>query len=144
MKIAKGISYVDTYVISDKDIINSIGVITYSKLQYKFPDVFQYFRECKLNCSDIGVIPHEHNLYLEYEAFDLKREIILCMLYNDYESSVRFLLNSTPPPKNPLMQYEDFSFIWIIICFVNILLLVLCTYLVCEKNKDSFLRKKYL
>lgn len=137
MIIQKGVSYVENDIISDKDILYSIGVISYSKLQNLFPDVFQYFPECKLNSSNLGVISSEFNIWLEYESFELKRQIIFAMLDETYETSVRFLIGSSDPPNLPLLQCNDFSVFWILLCFVNIFLIVFCTSIFMVKNKEK-------
>lgn len=136
--INKGISYVNDSIISDKDIIESIGIISYSKIQNMFPEYFSFFKECKLNDNPIGVIPSDINLQLEYEGIDLKREIIFCMLNEDYVSSVRFLIKSSNSNKVIISNCESFSIFWILICFTNLLLLIFCSILLYTKNKNIY------
>jgi len=140
-QINKGVSYIGDNVVSDKDIILAVGVITYSKLQYKFPCVFQFFEECKLNENRLCKIPYHLNLNLKLTGFDLKREIILCILNEDYKSECRFLIGSSPPPNLPLMQEDEFSIMWLILCSFSLLIIFACTFALIFKNK--YLNKMY-
>lgn len=134
IQVHKGISYINGTIISDKDIIYSLGVVTYSKLQYKFPDVFTEFVECHLNENEDCRIPSYYNLFITLEGFELKREIILCMIFPEYKSEVRILLDSTPKPRLPLAQYDECSIMWLIVCFFNLLILIVCSSLLFIKN----------
>jgi hypothetical protein len=132
MNVDRGLSYVDDRVVSDKELIVALGTVTYAKIQYQYPYAFEYFPECNLNTMGITA-PGYHNTYITLSGFELKEEIIRCLLDPERESEVRKLFGSSPPPALPLMEKDDFGYIWIIICFINLFLVFLAAVVLYSK-----------
>lgn len=142
IQVHRGISYLNRNIISDKDIMYSLGVVTYSKIQYKFPDVFMKFPECDLDENKDCRIPGYHNLFITLEGFELKKEIMFCMEYPDYESEARILIDSSPKPKVPLRQYDECSIMWLIVCIFNLVILFVCSVVMYKETVNQSIHKR--
>lgn len=141
IQVHRGISYLNGHIVSDKDILYALGVVTYSKLQYMFPDVYTKFVECDLDENRDCRIPSYYNLFITLEGFDLKREIILCMAYPDRISEAMILINSSPKPKMPLRQYDECSIMWLIVCIFNLLILFVCSVVMYNETVSRNIHK---
>ncbi len=134
LQINKKVSYYNNRIITDTKIMDHIGVYTYSKLLYKYPYLFQHFKECSENIVPCeGHIPSEISLYISSDPYKIKRDIILLIcgknIGDEYDCH-RLLINSSEKPNHPLLEKEDNTFLWIFICIVMIFLIFLAFFVI--------------
>ena len=126
--INKKVSFYNNKAITDDMIMSHVGVVTYSYLCRKFPNIFSSFHECKfLSSSKEGYIPSEINLKISTNPYEIKEDLIKSMCENDINRH-SFLVGLTDKPNYPLIEKEETTYSWIFISIIMIILIIIAVY----------------